>query len=506
MRARAVMVLGTASHVGKSLFVAGICRMLADDGYSVAPFKAQNMSLNSAPTPDGLEIGRAQAMQAEAARIAPSVDMNPILLKPTQDTASQVILLGKVQGIERAADYHRRRIDQYFSHVCAAYERLAAKHDIIVLEGAGSPAEINLKAMDLVNMRMAEAADARCLLVGDIDRGGIFAALLGTMQLLEPHEQRRIVAFAVNKFRGDLELLLPGITDFAERLSLPCAGVVPWLRDAGLDEEDGVANEDLPRAHIAWRRPATAQNRPLRIAILAIPQISNATDFAALDVEPSIDWACADSVAEIAQADVVIIPGTKTTLDALAWLQERGFPKALHALAKRGLIIGICGGFQALGTGVADPFRVEGGGARAGIGLLPVHTTLLQEKVTQRVRLTVAHDIFTTAHEIEATGYEIHMGESVRQEQVRPFCTLVRDNGIRVEDGALSQSGSVIGTYVHGLFADDALRHAIIAHARAQAQLHPASQLAAFSATREARFDRLADHLRNHLDLSHLLA
>ena len=506
MSARAIMVLGTASHVGKSLFVAGICRILADQGYRVAPFKAQNMSLNSAATPDGLEIGRAQAMQAEAARIAPSVDMNPILLKPMHDSASQVILLGKVQGIEQAATYHRRRVEQYFSHVCAAYERLAHHYDIIVLEGAGSPAEINLKAMDLVNMRMAEAANARCLLVGDIDRGGVFAALLGTMQLLEPHEQQRIVAFAVNKFRGDIDLLAPGVTDFAGRLGLPCAGIVPWLRDIGLDEEDGVAQEELPRAATAWRHASAQKDRPLRIAILSLPRVSNATDFAAFDAEPSVDWACADSIGELQAADVVIIPGTKTTLDALAWLEERGFFPALREFAQRGTIIGICGGFQALGKAVNDPYDVEGGGARAGIGLLPVSTTLQQHKITQRVQLTLQADIFTAAGPLTASGYEIHMGETTRAEAIRPFCKLIRDDGGAIEDGAVSANGSIIGTYVHGLFAHDALRHAFITHARARAGLEPATLLATYSTTREARFDRLAQHLRTHLDLRALLA
>src|SRR5277367_2654263 len=254
MSAHALMILGTASHVGKSLLTAGLGRIFSDEGIRVAPFKAQNMSLNSAATPDGREIGRAQALQAEACRVVSCAEMNPILIKPTSDTGSQIVLLGRVWGQVTAADYHQRRVEDLFPVVLESYQKLAARHDLILLEGAGSPAEINLRKHDIVNMRMAHAADAQCILVGDIDRGGVFASLLGTMELLEPEDRARIRGFAINKFRGDISLLRPGVETMEQRLGIPCAGVVPYLKDHGLEEEDGVAMEDRKRH---WRdRPA----------------------------------------------------------------------------------------------------------------------------------------------------------------------------------------------------------------------------------------------------------
>src|SRR5207244_1476774 len=290
MAARAVMVLGTASHVGKSLITAALGRILSDRGFRVAPFKAQNMSLNSAATVDGGEIGRAQALQAEACRVAAVIDMNPVLIKPSSDTGAQVVVCGRVWGQVTARDYHQRRVEELFPLVLECYRRLAAAHDIVVIEGAGSPAEINLKAQDIVNMRMAAAADAACLLVGDIDRGGVFASLLGTMELLEPSERSLVRGFVVNKFRGDPSLLRPGIAMIEDRISLRCAGVVPFLHDPGLDEEDGVALEDRRTVARTWRRLATQDgpDRPLRIGVVAFPHLANFTDFDALAMEPSV--------------------------------------------------------------------------------------------------------------------------------------------------------------------------------------------------------------------------
>ena len=522
MSARAIMVLGTASHVGKSLLAAALCRILADDGYRVAPFKAQNMSLNSAATPDGREIGRAQAMQAEAARVAPTVEMNPLLLKPTSDVGSQVVLLGRVHGVQRAADYHRRRVEEFFPIVVDAYRNLAARHDVIVLEGAGSPAEINLKATDIVNMRMAEAADAACLLVGDIDRGGVFAALFGTLALLEPHERARVRGFAINKFRGDPALLAPGVAEIERRIGVPSLGVVPWLRDVGLDEEDGVALADAPRvATRGWTRATGESGRPLRVAVVAFPYLANATDFAALDAEPSVDLAYAERPQDLAYADVVVLPGTKDTLGALRWL-DGGFGEAIRAFATRGAVLGICGGYQALGTEVADPHGVEGGGVRAGLGLLPVRTVLAREKVTRAVRVRPragaffgddvgAGDVVVTrgfgagAHRLEGGGYEIHMGRTTPDDGARGFADLAYDDGERIVDGAVSPNGAIVGTYVHGLFTDDALRWAFVRAARERAGLAPAAHLVAYGAEREARFDRLAAHVRRALDVPALL-
>lgn len=508
MSARAVMVIGTASHVGKSLLAAAMCRILADDGYRVAPFKAQNMSLNSAATPDGREIGRAQAMQAEAARVAPTVEMNPILLKPTSEAGSQVVLLGRVQGIERAADYHRRRVADYFPVVMNAYRQLADRHDVIVLEGAGSPAEINLKATDIVNMRMAEAADARCLLVGDIDRGGVFAALLGTLALLDPPERARVHAFAINKFRGDRALLAPGITEIERRVDVPCAGVVPWLRDVELDEEDSVALEDAPRiAACGWQARGSDGARPLRVAVIALPYLANATDFSALAAEPSVDLGYAERAEELAGADVVIVPGTKDTLGALRWLRSDGCADALIAFAARGLVFGICGGLQILGRRVADPHGVEGGGALEGLGLLPLDTVLAREKITRLVRVRPRRDAFfgVVDGDCHGTGYEIHMGRSTAYGPYDAFADVRRSDAEDTPDGAVSGDRRVAGTYVHGLFADDAMRHAFVRAARAASGLRAPERLAAYGAEREARFDRLAAHVRSALDLSMLL-
>ena len=501
------MVLGTASHVGKSLLAAALCRILANDGYRVAPFKAQNMSLNSAATPDGREIGRAQAMQAEAARVAPTVEMNPVLLKPTSDEGSQVVILGRVAGFARAADYQARRVEEIFPTVVAAYETLAAANDVVVLEGAGSPAEINLKATDIVNMRMAAAADAACLLVGDIDRGGVFASLLGTLALLEPHERARVRGFAINKFRGDAALLLPGVVEIERRIGVPSLGVVPWLRDVGLDEEDSVSLDEMPRVtRRAWDAHDRDPNRRLRVAIVPLPYLANATDFAALAAEPSVDLAYADRPPDLALADVAILPGTKDTLGALAWLDD-GWGDAVRAFATRGAVFGICGGFQMLGERVADPHGVERGGSRPGLGLLPVSTVLEREKVTRSATIrTRPGALFGALETTLGSGYEIHMGRTTGAPGSRAFAELEYADGTRCVDGAVSSDGAVAGTYVHGIFADDALRHAVVAAARAQAGLAPAARLIPHGAERDARFDRLAAHVRSALNYRALLA
>jgi adenosylcobyric acid synthase len=505
------MVLGTASHVGKSLIAAALCRILNDDGYRVAPFKAQNMSLNSAATPEGGEIGRAQAMQAEAARIAPTVDMNPVLLKPVSDSGSQVVVLGRSRGVESARDYHQNRVGALFPIVVEAYHRLAERFDIVVLEGAGSPAEINLKPNDIVNMRMAKAANAACLLVGDIDRGGVFAALLGTLELLEPDERTRIAGFAINKFRGDLALLAPGVTDIERRIGIESLGVVPWLPNVGLDEEDSVALDDAPR--VAARRWAAAPDDPtrrLRVAVIALPYLANATDFAALAAEPSVDVAYAHSAADLDAPDVLILPGTKDTLGALRWLTLE-WRNAIRAFARCKPLFGICGGYQMLGLDVADPYDVEGGGAEPGLALLPVRTVLAREKVTRgvAVRLRAGTPLFgsplAAAAALTGRGYEIHLGRTHIIDAAEAFADLVRDGGERLVDGAVSSNGRVIGTYVHGLFVDDSMRWAFVRGARMSCGLAPPAMLVPYRAERNARFDRLAAHVRAALNMQPLL-
>jgi adenosylcobyric acid synthase len=508
-RKNALMILGTASHVGKSILSAGLGRIFADDGYRPAPFKAQNMSLNSAATPDGNEIGRAQALQAEACRAIASVEMNPILLKPSTDTDAQIILWGRIWGQVTAADYHTRRVEQLFPAVLEAYTRLARRHDLILLEGAGSPAEINLREHDIVNMRMAHAADAACLLVGDIDRGGVFASLLGTLELLEPEDRARIRGFVINKFRGDESLLRPGVTAMERRLGLPCVGIVPYLHDLGLDEEDGVALEDRRSTARRWKNPETGPARPLRIGVIALPHMANFTDFDALALEPSVSLAFLEQPDEMTIADLLVLPGSKQTLDDLEWLDRRGFAQKLRRLCENGVpLIGICGGFQMLGSSIEDPQGIENQGEsceRKGLGLLPVRTVLGGEKTVRRVRGSLRTNLFATdlSPETRFEGYEIHVGETFYEPGTRPLAE-IRRQGIPglVPDGAVSASGRVLGTYVHGFFDNDDFRHSFLAAARRAVDLAPAETWANIATEREARIDRLADHLRKSLDMN----
>jgi adenosylcobyric acid synthase len=510
-RKNALMVLGTASHVGKSVMTAGLGRVFADAGYRVAPFKAQNMSLNSAATLDGGEIGRAQALQAEACHVVARVEMNPVLLKPSTDTGAQVILLGRIWDQVTAADYHTRRVEQLFPEVLSAYHRLAAEHDLILLEGAGSPAEINLREHDIVNMRMAHAADAACLLVCDIDRGGAFASLLGTMELLQPEDRARIRGFIINKFRGDEALLRPGVAMIEQRIGLPCAGVVPFLHDLGLDEEDGVALEDRASVARRWQNLPTGPERALRVGVIALPHMANFTDFDPLAAEPSISLAFVEKPDELSGADLVIVPGTKQTIDDLEWLDRHGFAGELHQLAKNGVsIVGICGGFQMLGISIDDPQGIENGGksgARSALGLLPFRTVMRAEKTTRRVRGRLRRPIFDDRPfaDIPFEGYEIHIGETVYESGSQPLGDIVRQGESNsTPDGAVSASGRVFGTYVHGFFDNDDFRHAFIRGARAAVQLAPTSAFVRVSEEREAHIDRLAKHLKTSLDIERI--
>ena len=508
-RKNALMILGTASHVGKSIVTAGLGRVFAGEGYRVAPFKAQNMSLNSAATPNGGEIGRAQALQAEACRAIPRVEMNPVLLKPSTDTGAQVILLGKIWGQVTAWDYHTRRVEQLFPEVLDAYKRLAKDYDLILLEGAGSPAEINLREHDIVNMRMAHAADAVCLLVGDIDRGGVFASLLGTLELLEPEDRARIRGFVINKFRGDESLLRPGVTAMERRLGLPCVGIVPYLPDLGLDEEDGVALEDRASTARRWKNLETGPARPIRIGVIALPHMANFTDFDALALEPSVSLAFLEHPEEMAAADLLLLPGSKQTLDDLEWLDRRGFAQELRRLCEKGTpVIGICGGFQMLGSSIEDPHGIENRGKRRirkGLGFLPVRTVLQAEKTVRPVEGCLRTNIFDAGllPETRFEGYEIHVGETFYEAGSRPLADIVRQ-GIpgSVPDGAVSASGRVLGTYVHGFFDNDDFRHSFLAAARRAVDLAPAEIWANVAREREARIDRLADHLRKSLDMN----
>jgi adenosylcobyric acid synthase len=500
--ARAIMVLGTASHVGKSLLVAALCRIFAQHGVRVAPFKSQNMSLNSAATIEGLEIGRAQALQAEAAGIPASVHMNPILLKPTGGMRSQVVVHGKIWGTVSASDYHLRRVEELLPLVRESYQKLAGEYDVVILEGAGSPAEINLKQHDIVNMRMAKLADAQCVLVGDIDRGGVFASLLGTVELLDSDEQDRIRGFTINKFRGDLSLLEPGVRMMEDRLQKPCLGVVPYLHDLVLDEEDSLG---LAVSGDSTWESSDSRNRNLRIAVIALPSFSNFTDFDALRAEPSVSLIFARSADQLRHSDILIVPGSKQTVDDLLWLRDRGIDKVLAEHSSTKLIAGICGGMQMLGRSISDPIGVERSGTVDGLGLLPIETRMRPRKVT-----SLTDGIVATASlfgqnipKISLSGYEIHVGETIYLDRAEPFSRISRAGGVTSlhDDGCVAADGRIFGTYLHGLFDQDGFRHAFINAARSFYQLDPASLLNAWKAMREASLNRLAAEVEQALDM-----
>lgn len=506
-RARALMVLGTSSHVGKSLITTALCRIFAQAGYRVAPFKSQNMSLNSAATIEGLEIGRAQALQAEAAGVAASVHMNPVLLKPCGNMSSQIVVHGKIWGKLSASEYHQRRVEELWPVVTESYEILAASNDIMIIEGAGSPAEINLKQNDIVNMRMAEFADAVCLLIGDIDRGGVFASIFGTIALLEPSEQARIRGFLINKFRGDRALLQPGVTMMVDRLAKPCLGVVHFLPDLLLDEEDsvGLPNTGLPDAHYDSSR---VPGRQLRIVIVAFPSLSNFTDFDALRNEPSISLHFSRDKQSIRDADIVILPGSKQTMDDLDWMRNHGIADAVLAYATHGLVVGICGGMQILGEVIADPQGIEQKGTALGLGLLPLHTQMQANKITKIASgVTVTRTLFgQPIPPLQLTGYEIHVGASITSGIDSTFARLRHASDEQIErfDGCVSADSRILGTYLHGLFDEDEFRHAFIVAARAFHRLSPASVLNDWKTQREFSFNRVAQEVRDSVDLQML--
>ncbi|HEY4046872.1 MAG TPA: cobyric acid synthase [Acidobacteriaceae bacterium] len=497
------MVLGTSSHVGKSLLTAALCRIFAQEGYRVAPFKAQNMSLNSAATVEGLEIGRAQALQAEAAKIPASVHMNPILIKPTGDRASQIVVRGKIWRHMDVADYFQSRADELLPIVRESYEWLRDRNDIVVLEGAGSPAEINLKSRDIANMRMAELADAQCILIGDIDRGGVFASLLGTIELLDPGERERIRGFLINKFRGDIALLLPGIQQIQARLEKPCLGVVPYLHDLMLEEEDSLG---LPAAAAEdWK---VYDPERLRIAVIALPSLANFNDFDALMAEPSVSLRYCHKPDQLDLADVVLIPGSKETVKDLTWMREVGFEAAvLRHHARDGLTVGICGGMQMLGQEILDPDGIETAGSAPGFGLLPIETILQSEKITVNAQgILCEAALFGRRVEINSfQGYEIHVGQTIYLSGAKPFAVLTRAVGdalhVPLEDGCVAGDRRTFGTYLHGIFDDDAFRHAFLRAAFEFFQLNSPPHLIAFRGRKERELERLAQTVRETVDL-----
>ena len=425
--AKNIMIQGTMSNAGKSLLCAGLCRILRQDGYRVAPFKSQNMALNSFITKDGGEMGRAQVVQAEAAGIEPDVRMNPILLKPTTDVGSQVIVAGQVQGNMRAMEYYRRK-PEYIPAILEAYNSLASEYDIIVIEGAGSPAEINLKQEDIVNMGLAKLVDAPVLLVGDIDRGGVFAQLYGTVALLEEDERKRIKGTIVNKFRGDRSILEPGIRILEELCGVPVAGVIPYTH-VDIDDEDSLTE----------RFARTTERKLLDIAVIRLPRISNFTDFTPFERYANVSLRYVERVADLHSPDMILIPGTKSTIADLKWLRQSGLEAAVLKAASAGtLVFGICGGYQMLGRKVSDPDQVEAAGTTEiqGLGLLDMDTVFQGEKVQTQVSGTFdgMTGLLSFLNGMDYTGYEIHMGRS--QEKLPP----------------LQGTGNVYGSYIHGIF------------------------------------------------------
>ena len=472
-----LMLQGTMSDAGKSLLAAGLCRIFRQDGYRVAPFKSQNMALNSFITRTGGEMGRAQVVQAEAAGIEPDVRMNPILLKPTTDVGSQVIVNGQVQGNMTAMEYCRKK-RSYIPQVMQAYHSLAAQYDVIVLEGAGSPAEINLRQDDIVNMGMAKLVDAPVLLIGDIDRGGVFAQLYGTVALLEKEEKARIKGTIINKFRGDRAILEPGLRMLEELCGVPVAGVVPYTR-LDIDEEDSLSER-------FWRK---TEKKLLDIAVIHLPRISNFTDFSPFERYENVSLRYVERVRDLGSPDLIFLPGTKSTIADLIWLRESGLEAAiLKEAARKTLIFGVCGGYQMMGTHISDPDAVEAAGITEirGLGLLPMETVFHGEKVQRQTSGTFSGigGELCALNGLRYEGYEIHMGQS---EEKMPV---------------LAGGGHLYGSYVHGVFDAPGIADTVL-KALCQKRGVAFSSLGTFDPKeyKERQYDLLADAVRSGLDM-----
>ena len=486
-KAKCIMVQGTMSGAGKSLLCAALCRIFAQDGYRVAPFKSQNMALNSFVTKDGLEMGRAQVVQAQAAGIEPDVRMNPILLKPSSDIGSQVIVNGEVRGQMPDAAYFKLK-KSLIPDILAAYNNLAEEVDIIVIEGAGSPAEINLKSDDIVNMGLAKLVDAPVLLAGDIDRGGVFAQLYGTVALLEPEERARIKGLVINKFRGDVEILRPGLAMLEEKTQLPVLGVVPYLH-VDIEDEDSLSE----------RLQADKTVKPLDVAIVRLPHISNFTDFMPLEQHPLLGVRYVQNAHQMGLPDLLILPGTKNTIDDLLWMRQSGLEAAIRKLAAQGVpVLGVCGGYQMLGRTLADPDGTESGTPQTlrGLGLLPTDTVFTRQKHRTQVSAAVTAASFAGA---ELTGYEIHTGRT--EVQGTPFCTQADGT----PEGCVQDN--VFGTYLHGLFDTGALTEALTEMLCRRKGITPTeTALLSMEQYRRQQFDLLADGVRGALDMAAVYA
>ena len=486
------MVQGTMSNAGKSLLAAGLCRIFKQDGYRVAPFKSQNMALNSFITKEGLEMGRAQVMQAEAAGIEPSVLMNPILLKPTNDVGSQVIVNGEDLGTMSARDYFAYK-KKLVPDIMKAFDVLAAENDIIVIEGAGSPAEINLKKEDIVNMGMAKMAKAPVLLVGDIDRGGVFAQLYGTVELLEEDERKMIKGLIINKFRGDKTILDPGVEMLESKCRIPVVGVAPYLNIQVEDEDSLTERFDRPQ-----------EVGMIDMAVIRVPRISNFTDFNPLESIPGVSLRYVQHPSDLKNSDVIFLPGTKNTMDDLKWLRESGMEALiLKAAASGTLIFGVCGGYQMLGETLSDPHGVEAGGSMRGMGLLPMDTVFAEKKTRTQVtgRFLSLEGDYAPLKDVEFTGYEIHMGESTWKEGASAS-TFTKDTVTGNEKREGTFYHNICGTYVHGIFDKEEVALGLVKAVGDKKGIDVSEMEGVdFAAFKETQYDILAAELRKHLDM-----
>jgi len=493
--AKAIMIQGTMSNAGKSLITAGLCRIFKQDGYRVAPFKSQNMALNSFITKEGLEMGRAQVVQAEAAGIEPSVLMNPVLLKPTNDTSSQVIVNGEVYSNMSAQEYYQRK-REIVPEIMKAYEKLDSQYDIIVLEGAGSPAEINLKENDIVNMYMAKLAKAPVLLAGDIDRGGVFASLVGTMMLFDESERAMVKGILINKFRGDKTILQPGLDMLEDIVHVPTLGVIPYLH-VDIDDEDSLTERFNKKGSVGL----------IDIAVIRLPRISNFTDFNVLEYIPGVTLRYVKSVAELKNPDLIILPGTKNTMEDLLWMRQNGLEASVlkHA-AENKPVFGVCGGYQMLGVELSDPYGVEAGGTLAGMGLLPAKTVFEKEKTRTQIKGKFQSDLSGLLKDlsgVEIEGYEIHMGQTeILDHKEGTLAVLEEISGKPAAEAIGMCRGNIYGSYVHGIFDKEDVAKTLVT-ALYHAKGLDSSEIEGLNvqAYKEQQYDLLAQGIRDNIDM-----
>lgn len=496
--AKAIMVQGTMSNAGKSLIVAGLCRIFKQDGYRVAPFKAQNMALNSFITKEGLEMGRAQVVQAEAAGIEPSVLMNPVLLKPTNDTSSQVIINGEVSSNMSAKEYYQKK-REIVPEIMKAYQELDSKYDIIVIEGAGSPAEINLKENDIVNMYMAKLAKAPVLLTGDIDRGGVFASLVGTIMLFDESERTMVKGILINKFRGDKTILQPGLEMLEELIHVPTVGVIPYLQ-VDIDDEDSLTERFNKKGSVGL----------IDIVVIRLPRISNFTDFNVLEYMPGVTLRYVKNAAELKNPDMIILPGTKNTMEDLLWMRQNGLEASVLKHAAEGKpIFGVCGGFQMLGKELSDPYGVEAGGTIAGMGLLPAKTVFEKEKTRTQVKgkfYTEVTGLLKDLSGVEFVGYEIHMGQTQLLDSQTGNLTLLDEiSGMPAQELAGICRENIYGSYIHGIFDKENVAKTLVT-ALYKAKGINFEEVTGLDvlAYKEQQYDLLAQGIRENINMEQL--